>query len=1149
MRFLTFIVCYCLGVSCLSAIAHAQTPRSQSSDVIRQLLSMPAPPPRSSATDAEAREKRPPQFYDKNNVPRDDAPTRDLVDYWGDWGSSSNSDMPMPSATTVRRLLEACAAEPAMLSKFLPLLPRTQASTEPVKRIYDEAHADEHLDKGWHEAVRKWLLFNSKYFLGDLLALASRAKDDESGYVHNEEALESLVRVDWPTAEPLLHRLAGGSQPRSAALAIALLYSNARDSKDAGAEEQYRVQLRGVAADRNSPGRARDTAIGALSRTEWTGRDEWYLTLFSDETLLQPRDGNTMSSPLTTVFNRNPDKWIPVMTGLVESKNRAIQQAAASCLVRYTTRYAHEDARRDAILPVLRWLSDPGWLPISGTERSRFIQKMADLEVPESIPGLIWIVENETSTRIWAASTLAHYKDPRAIPALKKALARENNEDHRRYILEGLLASGGLPQEEQLDALWSYAEKLLTPGGRKEVEEYRSYGDGPLPLPVSIGKYLARKKEVPESLVTAVLDLAENRRKSNPAQAQALLTLTHGWQTRQVDLDVIRRIGKGAADAATIAHALEQRAKLRESVASEVQALAGAGGSPQGIAAVLLDDQNLAYSILGSGVRPAQASLLACARLIQMPLSLNQVSALMRTQDPLLTFAAERYLLAEDSKDAQRLLLERHPEEAFITGWRENNRLFNGGNLDAMDRLENALRAELSKENPPLEIFALIPNDEDVGPVLRVYRDSAVYTRYEGPARYSDRVVSDGELARFRSFMAEHNLAEIGPQLGECHFCVTTEFLALTKESGRRIFSHQWAAPDFLANLEMLGRGDGVKVHYRLEDKIKGLEVLHTDRTLPARDVWQRGDDIRILVEREESPEVTDTERTDDPDEDAEAARTERVRKENARLKARFSWRDFSSLKVGVTTTQPEPFSPFDESKFEIDDRAFPSYRRSTQPISGNLVVLANNSGLWKKIGQQKAIRISGEGQYADPAVTPDGRWAVALKTDGHWGRSIYVVRINLQTGREYRANVQSADGFDVVGYVAAHGRVLLRRDRDEGSSRGAAGRQAFEYYLLDAATGAVRLIQGVFAPLGEGGRRSLQPANSLDEVWAAIPDHSTNQTQVGRYNLKTFTFKPLLVVPHITFESRSMWIDEAAAKVYLVYEGQLLRLPLSGAR
>lgn len=65
------------------------------------------------------------------------------------------------------------------------------------------------------------------------------------------------------------------------------------------------------------------------------------------------------------------------------------------------------------------------------------------------------------------------------------------------------------------------------------------------------------------------------------------------------------------------------------------------------------------------------------------------------------------------------------------------------------------------------------------------------------------------------------------------------------------------------------------------------------------------------------------------------------------------------------------------------------------------------------------------------------------------------------------------------------------------------------------------------------------------EEFWAAIPDAAKDQTRVGRYNLKDFTFKPVLTVPQLSFDSMSMWVDESRKQIYVVYRNQLLRLPL----
>jgi hypothetical protein len=1146
--------CFC----CACAAARGQT-----AEELRQLLAMPAPTPRvESLAQEEAEEKssRPDSFYSADKQPADDAPLEELLDYWGHLGVNYRErGGPEPSDRVRLRLLAAVEAEPDRLPGLMRFLPETLAAAERVERIYDDEQNNPKLDEQWHKNVREWLKVHSKRFLGELLPLARKAKDKD-GYVDNEEALKALAHVDWESAEPLLQAFASGSAgPRSAAAALTLLYKHARAEGDAAAEESWRSRLLEVAADRNAPAAARDTAIEALSLTQWAGRDEWYLSLFNDPTLLSPTDGSYGFHPLTTLFDTDPEKWIPVMTRLVESKDRAVEQGAAACLVLYTI----DHPRRDAILPVLRWLTDPDWLHISSSYRAWFVQKMDELDLPESVPGLIWIVENDEDDRMWAGRTLAHYKDPRAVPALKKALAQEKNEDHRRYIVEGLVASGGVPEPEQVAALEAYAAMLTTSEGREEVERYRLGDDDALPVTVSIGKYLAYQKEVPDSLAAEVLARAESLRKKNPAVARALLEVAERWQTRRVELDVVRRIGEGKADPATIATALGRRDELREAAGTELRLLAGSNGPAQGVAVVLLGDEVLAQNVLGGRDKLAQVALLASARLVQMPLAVAHIGALLGDKDELLALAAERYLLAEDGKEARSLLWERHKDEAFITGWRENVPLIGGDNFDAMGKAEEKLRAELLKDGGPVEIFALLGNSDLPANVLRVYADRAVYTDYEGEARYSERVVSAKELGQFKSFITTNGLEELGPQIGPCHHdCTVTEFVSLTRPRGRRVFSHQgfggWLT--LFANFRNLGSGPGVKVHYGLEEQIKGLEVLHADENLKAMDVWQRGADTRVLFERDWTAEELKEQQKDnqagsdeDDDEARAAARVEAQRRTAERIKARVSWRAFAGGKPGAVAPRPEGYSPFDEEDFNIDDDGSPgSNEHKAQSVAGDLTIAAGSfatGGLWKKSPGLAPVRISGEGKYADPVVTPDGKWVVAAKTDTDWAKPNYVVRLNLQTGAEFRIELPPADEFSPVAYLEARGLVLLRRARDEGIYGGKpTGPDAPEYYLLDAAMGRTQLVTGVFEPLLQDGKRFLQPTGEPGEYWAAIPEREKNQTRVGRYSVKDFSFRPLLVVPRLVFDSMAMWVGDGGTKLYIVYEGQLLRLPMKGS-
>lgn len=366
------------------------------------------------------------------------------------------------------------------------------------------------------------------------------------------------------------------------------------------------------------------------------------------------------------------------------------------------------------------------------------------------------------------------------------------------------------------------------------------------------------------------------------------------------------------------------------------------------------------------------------------------------------------------------------------------------------------------------------------------------------------------------------------------------------------------------ANFDALGRGDGVRLRYHLEDEIKGLEILLADDSLQAKGVWQQGADLRVLVERAQTPEEVEQEgklyeenaggeADDEGDEGvAEAANAEWQRRLRALVRARVSWRAFAGGKLGATVARPETHSAFDPEAFDISDDDMPSQYNDhvAQSVVGDSVVLAGyaGEGLWQKAAGRKAVRVSNEGSYANPLVA-GGRWVVAAKTDTHWGDPNYVVRLDLRTGRELRVELPPAEDFAPVAFVASHGKVLLRRARDEHNNGGKeAGPETPEFYLLDAATGRAQIVTGVFTPLEQEGRRLLQPAFGPSEFWVAVPDRARGKTQVGRYNTKDFTFQTLLDVPHMLFDSAAMWVDESAAKVYVVYEGQLLRLPLPSA-
>ncbi len=1149
---LVLIGLFCYGPANISV---AQTRRIDSPDVLKALLALPAPPPRHAETpNATEENERPPEFYDEKKPPPDDAPIEDLIVYWRRWIENFNrKDL---TDAVRKRLLDACLADPRMLPEFLQLIPRTNAAKAKIKELYDGARNNERLNDEWRKSIKEWLLYNSTYFLDELLSLAQKTKEnDKTGDVHREDALIALADLDWSSAEPLLRGLLISGQRRSSALALSLFYHHAIDEKDMSGEERYRRDLMSIGSDRSQPGYARNTAIQALSESEWSGRDEWYMALLQDASLLELVEEDSTFSPLKAVFASDTRKWIPIMMRLLESKDINVRSAAAVCLLEYQD----EDAQKDTLLPLLSWLSNSTWLKETSNRRLRLIQRTAEIDIPESVPGLITVVESEdfynSNERAYAARSLARYRDPRAAPALKTALAREQNESRRDGIIEGLLACKGLTETEQVEALEAYASKVTTDEGRIEMSRYRLPNDEPLAVPLSIGRYLSNATEVPEALVTAVLLRADNLKSENPLLAKTLIDIVHKWQGSNVDLDMIRRIANGAADADTINNALERKPKFHESLRPEIQALSAASGAAQGVAAVLLDDSGLAQGILASRDQTAQIAILACSRLTQMQLPIELVGQFLRSKNSLVAQAAEAYLLAEDSREARELLWQHHPDEAFLTGWREKGH-FAAFGFDPMDKIEKELRAELLKENGPSEILALLSDDEHSRMVIRIYSDKAVFTRYEDQARYRERTVSKAEVSAFKDFLMLKNLPDRGPTIDWCHHgCPPIEFLALTKEKGRRVFNRtgygEWT--EIHANFKALGDAADAKIRYNLEEDIKGLEVLYGANDFTVVDVSQQGSELRVFVERtptdEELREKQAFFEAMDRDEEPEVF-AERYRRLAELGKARYSWRIFANNQPGAVTSQPDLYLNFDGSKFALgqEDEEV-NIGPQIQVLGPNSIVIARNAdGLWRQDAGTKPVQLSSEGSsYSNPIVTPDGKWVVVSKSDDNALEPDYIVRYNLQSGREFRVKLEPADQFDPIAFVAAHNKVLLRRAK-EGPNfyrKRLVGPDKPEFYLLDASTGETRAVSGEFDPLQQFGGRSLQRTDKPNEFWAAIPDEAKNKTRLGRYNTKDFSFKLVMEVPHIVFGSMNTWVDANQGKVYLVYKGQLLRLPL----
>lgn len=362
-------------------------------DVVAAMLKLPAPPPPNPWMRNTSRDRK----FDKNNPPDDDAPIEDLMDYWR--AQSSNyrdlGNNIRPSSRSLDRILAEIEKDPTSVTEYLNIMRDSPQGADFAKRIYDNWPGTEGEERYERGLVKKWLIMNSPFYTSQLAGPASRAADANQ-YVSNQDELLALSKYDWERARPIVDRMYGDlGQPVSRVLATWALYKHALEEGAIGDTDRYRDELKAVVEDKKATDGMRDLAFDALVKEkDWSGRDEWYFSLLEDETLADLRvNGSSYTGLTTIVIYSPPEKYADKMIELVKSKNPTVRNAAARNLGVILDNDRPEVAR--ALLP---WLEDPKWATDIGRgTRQRLVQILQTLKMPESVPGLIAMLDEKES--------------------------------------------------------------------------------------------------------------------------------------------------------------------------------------------------------------------------------------------------------------------------------------------------------------------------------------------------------------------------------------------------------------------------------------------------------------------------------------------------------------------------------------------------------------------------------------------------------------------------------------------------------------------------------------------------------------------------------------------------------------------------------
>jgi hypothetical protein len=798
--------------------------------------------------------------------------------------------------------------------------------------------------------------------------------------------------------------------------------------------------------------------------------------------------------------------------------------------------------------------------------------------------------------RYGTISALEKQKDARAAASLR-AILPQVDEWQRIGVVRALLMSNGFSIPEQIEAVEATAKATITTDSGSNtavMSNANTYygGNTTIPMPridmdtiaVSnmsnsvytkrpynpadikpiLGNLIVNNPEPNADFVKALIERIRQIETKDPQTAGSLRKIMLNWHGAAINSLLMSDLKANSADVNAIVKLLAVRKELREKQSNEVFELRTSNKTAIGISACILEDRNEYEAILSGEDIETKIALLGCARMIRAEMSLQTVAANLKSSNKMLALAAERYLESEDSPDARQIVLALHPNEAKILGatthfagteedsatsnflpdlfasvsdaYTPENYFYLQGYIEEIMNREKLLQKEIKESKDLLGIYWFDKN------FVRIYSDRAVFSREENDARYRERVLTAEEFDNLKTFLVSQRVNELPAFLSYCNECEAKELLMLGRQGGRRVFVKTELPPPFFKELdqtfEQMSKAP-TKLRYYLEKDVSGLEILFSDDVLQARTLWKSGEDFRVLIDDTSRREQIDkelalqdkTDETSGKDIDYEKLEETRRKRREQREFENFSWQKLDKEKLTGLADQPAQaqFLPIRDS-FPVRAQAG---RWKAQ--TANIEIRADEQGLYKITGG--ALSKIKTGYYRNPVVTSNGRWAIAAKVAGE-EQGTLLVRVNLQTNREYPVKLDDYPSLEAVVYVAAINKVVVSAstyyEEEEGEP---------QYFLLDPDTGVVSEAADKILPLAQQEFRSLQAAANPNEFWAAISNAEPSETQVGIYNAKTLSFKPVMKVPRVEFDSMSMWID--AGRVYFIYEGHVLSLPL----
>jgi hypothetical protein len=453
---------------------------------------------------------------------------------------------------------------------------------------------------------------------------------------------------------------------------------------------------------------------------------------------------------------------------------------------------------------------------------------------------------------------------------------------------------------------------------------------------------------------------------------------------------------------------------------------------------------------------------------------------------------------------------------------------------DQRSDYEIALLLRLAAATPADEVYALLRQSTWGGPA-RIIEVSVAASRAtlrvkdaDHPERHFARDLSPAELESLRKLATESD--RLPPLAFQAYDGVDYYFVHGAAATGLRrlhinnppvdddipkVTTGDTPVPDplyakLVLTMRDLAAPDRLTIHYDLPRPPPGMEVIFAGPDEYLHNVWARGQDVRVTV----GPPY---------------------------YYGNDNWQRLRDGKLAGEVARPDVFAdrPYPEDAarargllYHLDGCDNWQAQANGRSVHGLRDALYGSTWLFQQDKQPEKL-FDATARY--PILTPDGRWLVAVSND-------QLIRYDLEARKTFALNdPPELARFLPLRRVPDTQKVLLVRHNPTPTGPS----YQTDFRLLDPTTGKAEKVDPDAQVWLQPMRRPYQPSRDAGVVWVAFADERYHYTMLGRYDTRRLRFRNWTQVNSLQFTSDRMWVDEDAAKIYVINDGHLLRLPL----